>query len=58
MVADGSYITANVSRESLVEMEIEVEQSMQSYLDCPDEELSATGIQKAAGKNCEETSHY
>ena len=40
MVADGSYIPANVSRGSWVDVEIEVEQSMQSYLDCLDEELS------------------
>lgn len=40
MAADGSYIPANVSRESWVDVEIEVEQSMQSYLDCLDEELT------------------
>ena len=40
MVADGSYIPANVSRESWIDVEIEVEQSMQSYLDSLDEELS------------------
>ena len=37
MAADGSYIPANVSRESWVDVEVEVEQSMQSYLDCLDE---------------------
>lgn len=40
MVADGSYLPANVSRESWVDVEIEVEQSMHSYLDSLDEELS------------------
>lgn len=40
MVADGSYLPANVSRESWVDVEIEVEQSMYSYLDSLDEELS------------------
>ena len=40
MAADGSYIPANVSRESWIDVEIEVEQSMQSYLDSLDEELS------------------
>lgn len=40
MAADGSYIPANVSRESWIDIEIEVEQSMQSYLDSMDEELS------------------
>ena len=40
MAADGSYIPANVSRESWINVEIEVEQSMQSYLDSLDEELS------------------
>ena len=39
MAADGSYIPANVSRESWIDIEIEVEQSMQSYLDSLDEEL-------------------
>ena len=40
MAADGSYIPANVSRESWIDIEIEVEQSMQSYLDSLDEKLS------------------
>ena len=40
MAANGSYIPANVSRESWINVEIEVEQSMQSYLDSLDEELS------------------
>ncbi len=40
MVADGSYIPANVSRNSWIDVEEEVTQSMQSYLDCLDEELS------------------
>ena len=40
MATDGSYIPANASRESWIDVEIEVEQSMQSYLDSLDEELS------------------
>ena len=40
MVADGSYIPANVSRNSWIDVEEEVTQSMHSYLDCLDEELS------------------
>ena len=40
MVADGSYLPANVSRGSWVDVEIEVKQSMQSYLDALDEELA------------------
>ena len=39
MVAHGSYIPANVSRNSWIDVEEEVTQSMQSYLDCLDEEL-------------------
>lgn len=40
MAADGSYLPANVSRDSWVDVEIEVERSMQSYLDRLDEELA------------------
>ena len=40
MAADGSYIPANVSGESWINVETEVEQSMQSYLDSLDKELS------------------
>lgn len=40
MVADGSYIPASVSRNSGIDVEEEVTQSMQSCLDCLDEELS------------------
>jgi hypothetical protein len=40
MVADGSYIPANVSRGSWVDVEEEVQFSMQSYLDDLDAELS------------------
>ena len=40
MATDGSYIPANVSRDSWVDVEVEVERSMQSYLDSLDEELS------------------
>ena len=40
MAADGSYLPANVSRSSWVDVEIEVEKSMQSYLDRLDEELT------------------
>ena len=41
MAADGSYLPANVSRNSWVDVELEVEESMQSYLDRLDEELAA-----------------
>lgn len=40
MAADGNCIPANVSRDSWVDVEVEVEHSMQSYLDFLDEELS------------------
>lgn len=40
MAADGSYLPANVSRNSWVDVELEVEKSMQSYLDRLDEELA------------------
>lgn len=40
LAADGTYLPANVSRDSWVETEVEAEVSMQSYLDCLDEELS------------------
>ena len=40
MAVGGSYIPAHVSRESWIGVEIEVEQSMQSYLASLDEELS------------------
>lgn len=41
LAADGSYLPANVSRASWVDVEVEVEHSMQSYLDRLDEELAA-----------------
>lgn len=41
LAADGSYLPANVSRASWIDVEVEVEQSMQSYLDRLDEELAA-----------------
>ena len=51
MAADGSYIPANVSRESWINVETEVEQSMQSYLDSLDEELSnQSGFKKPPTK--------
>ena len=40
LAADGTYLPANVSRDSWVETKVEAELSMQSYLDCLDEELS------------------
>ena len=54
MAADGSYIPANVSRESWINVEIEVEQSMQSYLDSLDEELS----NQPGFKNCKEVPYH
>lgn len=40
MAADGSYLPAQVSRNSWVDLETTVEQSMFSYLDALDQELS------------------
>ena len=40
MVADGSYIPAEVSRSSWIDIEEQVEKSMLSYMDALDEELS------------------
>ena len=40
MAADGTYLPANVSKESWIDTEAETELSMQSYLDRLDEELS------------------
>lgn len=40
MAADGSYLPSNVSRNSWGDIELEVEKSMQSYLDRLDEELA------------------
>ena len=51
MVADGSYIPASVSRGSWIDVEIEVQKSMQSYLDALDEELSnQPGFKKPPAK--------
>ena len=51
MATDGSYIPANVSSESWIDVEIEVEQSMQSYLDALDEELARQpGFKKSSAK--------
>ena len=41
MAADGSYIPAEVSRNSWTDVEVEVEQSMLSYLDDLDQELAS-----------------
>lgn len=47
MVSDGTYISAEVSRKSWIDAEVEVEQSMLSYLDNLDQELAAQlGFQK------------
>ena len=40
MAADGSYLPANVPRVSWIDVELEIEKSMQSYLDHLDEELA------------------
>ena len=40
LAADGTYLPANVSKDSWIDTEIETELSMQSYLDRLDEELS------------------
>ena len=41
MAADGSYIPAEVSRNSWIDVEVEVEQSMLSYLDDLNQELAS-----------------
>ena len=47
MASDGSYIPAEVSRNSWIDIEVEVEQSMLSYLDDLDQELvSQPGFKK------------
>ena len=49
MASDGSYIPAEVSRNSWIDIEVEVEQSMQSYLDDLDQKLaSQPGFKKPA----------
>ena len=49
MASDGSYIPAEVSRNSWIDIEVEVEQSMLSYLDDLDQELaSQPGFKKPA----------
>ena len=58
MAADGSYIPANVSRESWINVEIEVEQSMQSYLDSLDEELSNQPGCESRQQNCTEVPYH
>lgn len=40
MAADGTYLPANVSKDSWIDTEVETELSMQRYLDRLDEELS------------------
>ena len=40
LAADGTYLPANVSKDSWIDTEVEAELSMQSYLDRLDEELS------------------
>lgn len=51
MAADGSCIPVNVSRERWIDVEIEVKQSMPSYLDTLDEELShQPGVKKAVNE--------
>ena len=49
MASDSSYIPAEVSRNSWINIEVEVEQSMLSYLDDLDQELaSQPGFKKLA----------
>ena len=51
LAADGTYLPANVSKDSWIDMEVETELSMQSYLDRLDEELSKQpGFKKPAAK--------
>ena len=50
MTSDGSYIPAEVSRNSWIDIEVEVEQSMLCYLDDLDQELaSQPGFKKPPG---------
>lgn len=46
MASDGSYIPAKVSRNSWIDIEVEVEQSMLSYLDDLDQELTQPSFKK------------
>lgn len=41
MASDGNYILAEVSRNSLIDVEVEIKQSILSYLDDLDQELSS-----------------
>lgn len=51
LAADGTYLPANVSKDSWIETEVETELSMQSYLDRLDEELSKQpGFKKPPAK--------
>ena len=51
LAADGTYLPANVSKDSWIDTEIETELSMQSYLDRLDEELSQQpGFKKPPAK--------
>lgn len=49
--ADGTYLPANVSKESWMDTEVEAELSMQSYLDRLDEELLNSLVSKTSGQN-------
>ena len=40
LAVDGTYLPANVSKDSWIDTEVEAELSMQGYLDRLDEELS------------------
>ena len=51
LAADGTYLPANVSKDSWINTEIETELSMQSYLDRLDEDLSQQpGFKKTPAK--------
>ena len=51
LAADGTYLPANVSKDSWIDTEVEAELSMQSYLDRLDEELSKQpGFKKPPAK--------
>ena len=55
MASDGSYIPAEVSRNSWIDIEVEVEQSMLSYLDDLDQELaSQPGFKKPSTRTVTE----
>ena len=59
MACDGSYIPAEVSRNSWIDIKVEAEQSMLSYLDALDQALaSQPGFKKAPYGHQEDSNKY